>query len=647
MTAATPTAASLPAQTGGQAQEIDELFGAAGDYSREWSVHDRALGTTDLRTIATRLPRQMWACLKISWRASRRGTLILAACELFGAVFSVFGLLAVNGVLRALLAGGATPERIRSAIPAVILAGTAAGANRVAKAVSLGTQTWLEPAVQALAQDELFALTNEVELLAYEDGEFRTLVDTAQYGASWVSNAVDRLVDLTGGILSLVAVGGVLAVLHPILLVLLPLIVLPSGYAALKRSQHMYRSRLKTLTLARQQRQLSWLLTSADAAEEIRVHDAGSFVLQHYRRLTQRMDIEKRRLGRTQMRSNIAAGAATGTATASAYLLLGLLLAHGTIALAAVGTAAYALRTGTSHLSALVSYMNQLYELGLYVSDWERACVEARKLAIPHHGAPVTAAPQRIEAVDVAFTYSGSDTPALSGVNVTITAGQTIALVGHNGSGKTTLARILAGLYLPTGGHVAWDGIATTDINRRGMFSHVGLLSQGFYCWPFTATANIRIGRHGSGDPDAVSAAIRDAGADFVHDLPFGGDTLLCRDYTNGVKPSGGQWQTIALARSGYFRDGDVVILDEPTAALDPAAEIAAYEKVGTLLADKTVLFITHRLASVRTADYIYVLDHGRVVEQGSFEQLMAADAGFAELFRLQKAQFELGEQVA
>jgi ATP-binding cassette subfamily B protein len=187
--------------------------------------------------------------------------------------------LAVNGVLRSLLSGGATVSRLHAAIPSILVAGAAAAANRTASALSTGLSIRLEPKVRRLAQDRLYQRTNEVELLAFQQGDLKDLIDTAQYGASWIEMAIGRLVDLASGVMSLAAVAGVLAVLHPSLILLLPLIVLPGGIAAVRVSQQMYRSRLRTLTLNRQLFQLAFLLTNSDTAEEIRVHDTGPFLL--------------------------------------------------------------------------------------------------------------------------------------------------------------------------------------------------------------------------------------------------------------------------------------------------------------------------------------------------------------------------------
>jgi ATP-binding cassette subfamily B protein len=634
-----------PGADDGTAGAADPLFGNSGNYNTSWSRHDRALGTTGFRTIAARLPRLVGTCLRLGWAADRRAAATVLAAELATGAFTAFGLLAVNGVLRSLLAGGASSARLHAAIPSVLLAAVAAAANRACSAASSGMSIRLAPKVRHLAQDRLYRRTNDVELLSYQQGELKDLIDTAQYGATWIEMAISRLVDLASGVMSLIAVAGVLAVLHPSLILLLPLIVLPGGIAAVKASQQTYRSRLSMLTPNRQLYQLSFLLTNSDTAEEIRVHDVGPFLLAQFRRLSGFLAAEQERLGRSRTRTSLLAGAATGAATAGAYMLLYVLVETATIPLAAAGAAAYALRTGTAELAGLVRSINSLYELGLYISDWEEACQKAEEMAIPAGGRDVTQPPSVIELRDVTFRYPEADHPALSEISLTIQAGQTVALVGHNGSGKTTLAKILAGLYAPESGVVTWDEVPLSELDRRKVFNHVALLSQGFFCWPFSASANIGIGRHALFDDEAArDAALRAAGADFVFDYADGVNTLLCKDYDRGVKPSGGEWQKIALARSGHFRDGSIVILDEPTAALDPRAEVATFDAVQDLLADKTVIMITHRLGSVRHADYIYSLDGGRIAEQGTFAELLAADGAFAELYHLQASQYQLGK---
>jgi ABC-type multidrug transport system fused ATPase/permease subunit len=241
----------------------------------------------------------------------------------------------------------------------------------------------------------------------------------------------------------------------------------------------------------------------------------------------------------------------------------------------------------------------------------------------------------------VAFTYPNSDTPALAGIDLEISAGQIIALVGENGSGKTTLAKILTGLYLPSAGEVLWDEVPTSQLARAHTSTHAAVLSQAFPHWPFTVRANITIGRHlADHDEDRLAAAAEQGGARAViDDLDDGLDTLVANEFLGGVGLSGGQWQKIALARA-YYRDAPILVLDEPTASLDPRAEMDTFQTVLDRAAGRTVILVTHRLHSVRHADRIVVLDHGRVIERGTHEQLMALAGRYAELFTLQANAF-------
>ena len=242
---------------------------------------------------------------------------------------------------------------------------------------------------------------------------------------------------------------------------------------------------------------------------------------------------------------------------------------------------------------------------------------------------------------DVGFTYPESDRPALDGVSLQISAGEIVALVGENGSGKTTLAKILAGLYRPGAGRVAWDDVDLGELGLEGVRESIAVVFQDFEQYLLPARENIALGRQERIDDfDAVVAAARRAGADaFIDALPDAYDTILGREFSGGYDLSIGQWQRIALARA-FFRDAPFVILDEPTASLDARAEAALFDRMRELLAGRSVLLISHRFSSVRAADRIYVLDHGKVIEQGTHEQLLQAGGRYAELFTLQAASY-------
>jgi ABC-type multidrug transport system fused ATPase/permease subunit len=346
----------------------------------------------------------------------------------------------------------------------------------------------------------------------------------------------------------------------------------------------------------------------------------------------------------SQARARALGRGLTGLSLGGAFVVLWLLLGAGWIPLAVAGTALIAIRSAAAALRRLVHAADQLFEQGLYVSDYQAFLADAQARTRPSAGVRVAAVgPARIDLRDVSFRYPGSREPAVRGVNLTLHAGQTVALVGENGSGKTTLAKLVAGLYRPTTGRVEWDGRDLRELAPAAVAERIMMVFQEPIRWPDTARMNVRIGRHTRPDPGdrALREAAGHAGAETLVDaLPRGWETLLSTYFRDGVDLSGGQWQRLAVAR-GLFRDAPVLIWDEPTAPLDVRAEYAVYESLRRIARGRTVVLITHRLASVRNCDQIYLLHGGELVEQGSHEALLASGGRYAELCALQAKMYE------
>ncbi|XRQ13614.1 ABC transporter ATP-binding protein [Actinomadura welshii] len=618
-----------------------------------WHAKDRELAETGLGTVARRLPAVIAQATRLAWRASPLDTAATIALNLLAGVFTAFWLLATTGVLTALFSAGPTPDRVRDALPSLALVAGAVALRAGLQAAAGWAQARLNPQVQRLAELRLYETTTAVHLAALDDSEFLDEMQRAQTrGMMSAPRVVQQAVDVLTGLVGMAAAAGTLGVLHPLLLPLLLLTALPEGWASVRSARMRYLTMFTLVEVLRRKWILSDLMAERAHAPEVRSFTMRDFLLDQYDRQAAYQRTVELDLARRQTIARVSGDVLKGVATAAVYIALGIMLWKGAVPLAVAGTAVLAIRSGQSSLANLVFAVNQCYEEGLYFGDYLSFCekAEARipRRALRDAGEASARLPDdfaRIRVQDVAFTYPGADAQSLKGVSLHLRKGEVVALVGENGSGKTTLAKVMAGLYDPDAGEVLWDDVPLTEVPPEDVWERVAVIAQEYTHWPMTARENITMGRGrehvpGEDEDPAMLAVARASGAhEVVDELARRYDTLLDRRFKGGAELSGGQWQRLAVSR-GFFRDAPLLICDEPTAALDARAEHQLFERIRTHADGRTVLLVTHRLSSVRYADRIYVLEGGRVTEEGDHASLMARGGVYADLYSLQASAY-------
>lgn len=599
--------------------------------------------SASLWTMLRRLPQNARYLLGLAWTASRIATLVVVAANVLAGLASGVGLYSTSTVLRQLLLDGPTPQRVLAALPALAAVVVSLAVQRGADTLGQYAQQVVGARLERMAEHDVVRAAVHVELAAYDDSTWFDRLELAyQSGAAHVDGAFIRLVTALGSTVGLLATAGTVALLDVLLLPALVASVVPDAWAALHIARLLYASMRATSSLRRRRWLITRMTRDDDPAAEIRTFQSQQLLLNDLDRIGGILEREEIRLAGVQARTRLIGRVIGGIGLALAYLLLGVFLFTGRIPLAVAGGALIAIQAGRSRLADVTLSINRLYEEGLYVEEYRRFLADAAARVQRTTGRAAPAHPQTYQVDKVSFTYPGATKPSLRDVSLEFRKGQIIALAGLNGSGKTTLAKLLAGLHDPTEGRILWDDIDLATVDVDSIYDRVAVVMQDPAHWPISLAGNIRVGRLDRPDPDdaLLLAAAAASGADQVAaQLPNGWKTPLSRQFVNGTHLSGGQEQRVAIARALY-RDADLLIADEPTANLDALAEAAVYRSLAELAEGRTCVLITHRMASVRMADRIYVLDQGRLIEQGTHEELMALGGRYYDLYQIQAASY-------
>jgi ATP-binding cassette subfamily B protein len=613
---------------------------------------------TDLTTSEPRNARERWSqvrasfvnvlrAFRLSWEAHRLSTLGMAACTLVGALLPAaqawVAKLIVDSVVNSLSAQVDPLSGLQAIAPLLL----AEFALVVVQAFNVQLRTLSEHVLHArlnlTINTRIIRKALELDLTHFENAEYYDKLQNARREADWRGlRIVNGSFYLVQNLITLGTFALLLIRFSPWLALLLFVATLPAFIAQSKYAELNFRVLSWRAPEARRLSYLEHLLTDYDAVKEVKLFSLGEPLLGRYASLFWSFLREDQAIAQKRSLASLGWGLVATLTYYAAYAWIVWRTLTGSITLGEMTLYLSIFRNSQSTFESIFFEFSELYENGLFMSNLF-SFLELEPMMVQTAAPRSVPRPLRtgIEFRDVSFRYPGQENWALRQVSFAIRPGEKIALVGPNGAGKTTLVKLITRLYDPSEGQVLLEGVDLREYDLEQLRHRIGVIFQDFVHYHLSAAENIGLGQIESlDDRGRIERAAGMSGADTViAGLPEGYETTLGRWFTRGRDLSGGEWQKIALGRA-FMRDCEILILDEPTAALDAENEFQVFHQFRQLTAERTAILISHRFSTVRMADCIYVVEGGTIKERGSHDALLALGGTYARLFTLQAESY-------
>jgi ATP-binding cassette, subfamily B, bacterial len=586
--------------------------------------------------------------LKLVWSTSAALTVAMGLSTLVtgilpAAIASVGGLI-VDAVVTALNTAGADQDAAQTRVLYLVLLEAAlvvfiSAAQRINSVCQSILRVLLGNKINVMILEKALTL----ELAHFEDSEFYDKLTRARREASSRPlSLVIKTFDLIRNMISLLTIATFLFQFSPYAVLLLITAGIPAFIAEAKFSGEAFRIYRRRSAERRMQLYLEMVLTREDGVKEVRLLDLGKLFLERYIGIFKKIYKEDRNLVLRRGLWGFVLGILASAAFYFAYGWVAFAAIAASISIGQMTMYIAQFRLGQNAVSDSLTSVNGMYEDNLYLST----LTEYLDHKVPEASGEIRVGPNPAEGIrfeNISFYYPGSTIPALDNLSLDIKPSESLALVGENGSGKTTLIKLLTRLYTPTEGNIYLDGLNIKDWDIESLRAKIGVIFQDFARYQLLVGENIGIGDVDKlMEKELVSEAANKGMADaFIQDLPEAYDTQLGTWFNQGKELSGGQWQKIALSRAFMRNQADILILDEPTAAIDAKAEAEIFSHFRELTSNKISIIISHRFSTVRMADHIIVLEKGRISEQGSHQDLIDLNGHYATLFHLQAKGYQ------